>query len=485
MKKYLILITLMCANVLVFAKNETSNPESGYHISLEVPQLKNNPLYLGKYVDKNMYTQDTLLLDAKGKGVFAAKTPLQEGLYFIYNKKDSAVTKLIDFLVGDDQTFNIKLDTASLVYGTTISGSEQSEAFSHYVKFISSKREEADKIAKRYEKVDENSKEFLQRQEEINVVNEQVAAYQDSVIHANGTKMVGILIKALTDITVPEMEAANDTIKRQQQYYYYRNHYFDNVDLSDQRLIFTPMRAQKIDYYIQKMLSPIPDTAAMQVVDLIEKSKGDTLTYRVTLTAMLNHAVSQYSGPAMMGMDKLLLTIGQKYYLSGEAPWADSALMTQLDREVRKIRYNQIGDKGQNLKVETIDGKVVDLYGLPEDYVLVFFYEPGCGHCKKETPILHNTLYQKFKDKGFQVMAFYIGNKKEEEWQKFVDEHQLYDWLNVWDPTGTSYYWYYYDTSTTPGVYLLNKDRKIIAKKVDIETLDMILEKEMEKEKEQ
>jgi hypothetical protein len=54
--------------------------------------------------------------------------------------------------------------------------------------------------------------------------------------------------------------------------------------------------------------------------------------------------------------------------------------------------------------------------------------------------------------------------------------------MNVWDPKRESYFWHFYDTSTTPGLYLINKERKIVAKKIDLQTLDMILEKELEKE---
>ena len=50
---------------------------------------------------------------------------------------------------------------------------------------------------------------------------------------------------------------------------------------------------------------------------------------------------------------------------------------------------------------------------------------------------------------------------------------------NVWDPERTSFYWYWYDTSSTPMIYVLDKNHKIFAKKIDADTLKLIFEHEL------
>ena len=65
----------------------------------------------------------------------------------------------------------------------------------------------------------------------------------------------------------------------------------------------------------------------------------------------------------------------------------------------------------------------------------------------------------------------------------YIEKNKLQDWTNAWDPDRESYYWTFYDTSTTPGVYLLDKDKKIIAKKIDAESLDRILNYEINERK--
>jgi len=60
-------------------------------------------------------------------------------------------------------------------------------------------------------------------------------------------------------------------------------------------------------------------------------------------------------------------------------------------------------------------------------------------------------------------------NKK--EWGDFINKHQIYDWHNVWDQHHVTRFKIIYDTRTTPAVYLLDKDKKIIAKKFTIDFL--------------
>ncbi len=475
MKKYVTLMLIAFGGlfITVGAKQTPSVEKTGYKIDVEAPQLKDQTINLGMYFYGKLYSKDTLVLNDKGQGSFIKNKPLHEGMYTVYFMN----SKVVDILVADDQTFKVKIDTTDLVNKVEITGAEQSEAFLNYVKYISVKRTEVEKMNKQYENTEKDAVADKERRDKIDVIDKDVETYQQNIIQTYENKTLGVFIKALVPIKMPDIEAENDSIRQMKQYYYNRNHFFDNINLSDQRMLYTAFFSPKVDFYIQKMIPQVPDTIATEAVSLIEKSKGDTLTYQNMLTNLLNYALKSN----LMGMDKVVMVLSEKYYLAGKAPWADSTLLKDLDREVRKVKHNQIGASAPNLKAETFAGKKISLSDMPQNYVLVFFYEPSCGHCKKETPLLYNTVYQKYKnDNFFGVFAFYIHNDKE-EWKKFIDEHKLYDWTNVWDPERESYFWYFYDTSVTPGLYLLNKERKIIAKKIDLETLDMILEKEKEK----
>ncbi|MDR1739543.1 MAG: TlpA family protein disulfide reductase [Bacteroidales bacterium] len=474
MKKLLIFTLLIAFGIGSLLASTKKAPEQAEHYAIEIdaPQMKNNTVNLVMYFYGKMYAVDTIQLNDAGKGTFAKDKKLSEGMYAVYFPNIT----YFDLLISDDQDFKVAIsDTANMVTNVNILNGEQSQAFQDYVKYVYNNRIEIGKLKENFDKIeDKTSAEALGIEKKINEIDMAVSTYQKNLAESYKGKALGVILKALIPVEVPEMEELPDSIRQISRYYYNRNHFFDNTDLSDQRLLYTNILSGKIDMFMDKMLVQNPDTIADQAVKLIEKTRGDTLTFQNMVTNMLNYALKSN----MMGMDKMTMVISEKYYLSGEAKWADSTLLADLDREVRAVKYNQIGASAPNLFVETFDGKRISLSDIPQDYILIAFYEPGCGHCKKEMPKLYKEVYQKYKgDNFFEVFAFYIYEDKE-EWKKFIDEHGLYDWVNVWDPKRESNHWYFYDVRTTPGMYLLNKERKIIAKKINLETLDMILESE-------
>jgi thiol-disulfide isomerase/thioredoxin len=110
---------------------------------------------------------------------------------------------------------------------------------------------------------------------------------------------------------------------------------------------------------------------------------------------------------------------------------------------------------------------------------VVLIYEPNCSHCKVFVPKFHDEVYQQYKNKGLKVYAIYSMNKKP-EWEEFLQANKLFDWINVWDEQNVSQFKILYDVRVTPGVYLLDKNKKIIAKKLSVDQLKDILQRELE-----
>lgn len=72
----------------------------------------------------------------------------------------------------------------------------------------------------------------------------------------------------------------------------------------------------------------------------------------------------------------------------------------------------------------------------------------------------------------------YTLRTNKEKWENFVTEHELFDFINCWDPQNQTNFRVYYHIDSTPVMYLLDKEKKIIAKKLDIEQFADILTKE-------
>ncbi|MCK4345263.1 MAG: TlpA family protein disulfide reductase, partial [Bacteroidales bacterium] len=225
------------------------------------------------------------------------------------------------------------------------------------------------------------------------------------------------------------------------------------------------------DQYFNRVLLQIPDSIIPQVYDIVEKSRGNDKVFQYVIVFLLNN----FQKSNIMGLDEVYVYIAEKYYLSGEASWIDSTFMEKLGDRIGKIKHNLIGRAGKDLTMETSTGEWVSLYQVNAKYTILYFWEPDCGFCKKTTPQL-NEIYKKNKDKGLEIFAVYTqGNKQ--EWMDYLKKNELFDWINAFDPNQATYFRYYYDVFSTPVIYLLDKDKVIVAKRISAESLGKMLEK--------
>ncbi|MDR0419359.1 MAG: TlpA family protein disulfide reductase, partial [Prevotellaceae bacterium] len=233
------------------------------------------------------------------------------------------------------------------------------------------------------------------------------------------------------------------------------------------------------------LIIPDPDTIIKHADMLIERSKGNREMFRY----ITEYFFQKYQASEIMSHDIIVVYLADKYYLSGEAYWADEEYLGKIKDRADKLRPNLVGKTAPELLLQTIDGRYESLRKLRTSYTILYFWEPSCGHCRKETPKLWD-LYNKYRDKGVEVYAVYT-QYKHTEWENYVNEHQ-YDWINVWDGIeGTdsegkqttfslgSNFRNLYDIYSTPVIYFLDKDKKILAKRIDIATLEKMLNNEL------
>ena len=70
----------------------------------------------------------------------------------------------------------------------------------------------------------------------------------------------------------------------------------------------------------------------------------------------------------------------------------------------------------------------------------------------------------------------YTQVKEYDEWIQFIEENAIDDWINAYDPYGWSKFRDKYDIYSTPTIYILDKDKKIIAKRLDVEKIQEFIE---------
>ncbi|MGB3465168.1 MAG: TlpA disulfide reductase family protein, partial [Cyclobacteriaceae bacterium] len=106
-----------------------------------------------------------------------------------------------------------------------------------------------------------------------------------------------------------------------------------------------------------------------------------------------------------------------------------------------------------------------------KDYKIVFFYDSGCGHCKKAAPVLMEA-FDELQNANISADVISMNlSEDREEWRKFIEEYNIQGKV-LGDIKGISNAGYYYYIDSTPQIYVLDKDNKIIAKKIAAEYVD-------------
>ncbi len=139
-----------------------------------------------------------------------------------------------------------------------------------------------------------------------------------------------------------------------------------------------------------------------------------------------------------------------------------------------KARLNPVGGTATDLKLQTPEGSQKALSGVEAPYTILYFFNPGCEACQPVTERLVR-IYNIFKTRGVEVYAVYL-DRDRKVWTDYIATKGL-AWINVFDPSGTEKVEEKYDIYAMPMIYLLDKDKKVIARDVSVERLPSLIQR--------
>lgn len=452
-----------------------SKAEELTDITINVDNYYSSPVILGYYFNGQMLVKDTINTNDKGIARLVKNEKIPEGIYIIYFPKNS---QFFDIILGDDQSFSLQCDTMpGMTMRVKVNGCKMLSDFIEYQNYLRDRSIEQKKLSDEYKSINENDTINKNRiREQFAEIEKKVKAHNEEVIARNKNNFLSVFLNSLKETETPEFDIqetgeARDSILQIKRYYYYREHYFDNIDFTDDRLLRTPTFITKLDKYFEETLPQMADTVANEAIKIIEKSRSNKETFKF----FVSHFYNMTNNSKVMGMDAALVTLAEKYYLSGDADWADQKFIDDLREQISKIKYTLLGQTAVDLKMVSVTGEWFRLSEVQAPYTILVFWEPSCGHCKKEIPLLKTMIWDKYASDGIKIFAVYCQVERK-EWEDFITEHQLEDWINVYDPYGRSGFRNYYNIKSTPQIFILDKDKKIIAKRIGVDQIGDFLD---------
>lgn len=460
---------LLFASVVLFSCTATGKK---YDIHITSP-VHSDSLYLGRYYMGNVGIIDSTRL-VNGEAHF--KGDLKQGIYILAFPDGIYV----DLLVGDKKNIKVSLDTTDMPHNVKFVKGSQQEAFYNYsMEYFDMKRRfreigglaMADTSADAHARYEAELDSIVERQKQL--VKEIHEKYQGQMIDLFVT---GMDVPEPVPFEAPENCSNPDSLQRAYYYAYFRDHFFDNVDLGDERVYYTPYIGQKLETYLSRVLVQRYDSIIPQAIKMLDMSAKSDSANRI-MAKYLVYYTTRFDIPGffeerkIMGLDNLMVELYDRYFSTPKAEGVDSVTIAKVADKARKIRNCMVGDTARNIPVATLDGEYHNLYDFSgSDYTIFVLYEPDCDHCKVRLPKVAEFCQIPALQGKVKGVALCMTDEKD-KMEQFISEHKTGSLINVWDPERKSEYWSKYDTSETPMIVVIDSQHRIVARNIEPEQL--------------
>jgi len=377
--------------------------------------------------------------------------------------------KYFEVLISTDQFFSVRCVYSDYSNTLKFTGSDENSAFLNYQKNWMVMQQKAGDLAKRVQNNKQNSDSVRILVADQKAMEAKMLSYLKTVIRENNSNLLSVLVKAMLppdipEFTIPVVVSNPDSLRWVLNYNYNKDHYFDNIDLTDERLLRTPILYARLNTFFTSVVIQAPDSINKEIDRIIKKCEGTYKVYQFVAVYLFNH----FRESEIMGHDAVLVKLADDIYLSGRADWVSKEFKDDLRKQVDLIRPTLIGKKAQNMIMDSYSGIFVSLYDIHKDFTIIYFWEPNCGHCKEATPKL-KAFYEKAKANSIEIFAVCTQSDKQ-KWTQYIEENKL-DWINGWDPQRSSRFDLNYNVQSTPLIYILDKNKVIIAKKLSVDDI--------------
>lgn len=478
--KKLILIPLLSITGLI-------NAQKGYEIKVTLKPFTNEYIYLGHYSGKQFPVVDSVKLNDKSEGVFKGDKALGGGIYIIaYPKKD----RFIEILVDKQQRFSITADTSDPIATRKFANSPENDVFSLYQKEMSVKGRKMDSLNKLLAGA-RNSTDSTRITNEIKKVGEDISVFRKKVMKENPNTLLSLLMQLMEEPKIPPAaEHPGGKYDSAYAYRYFKDHYWDGINFWDDRITRTPssLFEERLNKYFNTLVYPSPDSVNKEIDNMLAFASPSKEATRVLLV----HFVTRYLNMKYMWEDAVFVHLFEKYFSQKDYDWLTPQGKKLITDRAYSLMANIMGNPAENISLPDTNGQTVNLYSDTARFTLVCFWDPTCGHCKETLPKLDSMYRSKWKAAGMKIFAVAKetdGSKK--DWTDFIHQHHLEDWTNVYYSkeeerkrveAGIPGYAQLYDAQTVPAIYLLDKEKRIIAKKLTWQQTDEILQLKMQQQ---
>ena len=443
--------------------------EKGHHIEVKVTGLQDTTSMLAYHFGNRQYIQDTVRIDHEGRFRFQGDERLDPGMYMIVLPDQ----KYFEIIVDHNQHFRVETELDNFVNTMKFENSPDNETFYNYMRLIGRENEVIGPARAELQDPTTTAERQAELRNLLSEADNRVKSIQDEIIEQFSDGLFGRILLAQKEPPMPEAPLKEDgTPDNDYMYQVYKRNFWQNIDFSDDRLLRTPVFHAKLNQYFTRVLMQIPDSIIAEADHLVEKARAHPEMFKYVVFFVTN----TFERSQIMGMDAVFVHMVENYYMSGEADWVTPEQLERISERAMALKPLLIGNIAPEITMFTPDRAPLSLHEVDARFTVLYFWDSECSHCKRQTPLMKE-FYERLNSKGVEIFAANTEADRN-KWLDYVKMNSL-EWIQVNDPSNSSGFRDKYDIWATPLIFLLDEDKRIIAKRITVEQAEEIINREL------
>ena len=350
-------------SLAVFTLHASLFPAKAYRIEITHQAVANTSVFLAAYYGDQVSVVDSVAADANGRAVFERNYDLCTGMYTIVAPGKLAC----DLLLDAGQQLRVEWSSTGNIH---IEGDEQTAAWTAYQNFADTRP---------------GKEALVERQKQI------IAQFPGTFLAA--------YLKALQPVEPPNTEVSGNADQLLQTYQYRRRNFFNNMPLSDVRLLHTPLYHETIQYYFTQFVTRQTDTLIHIAYRMLEQASGHYETFFYLSDFLIDFSLRS----KIEGVSRLHNFVNRNRDMLGTKG------MAMLPARSNANYFKIPGEKSLQNRLETmtitgIDGNSFDLKTVRNKYNMFYFWQNDYPRCIADVSRWQSVL-NRFTDKSCSGIA--------------------------------------------------------------------------------
>ncbi len=402
---------------------------------------------------ENRYARDTSLTDGEGIAVFESDENLTGGVFLFYLSSKKA----FEFLMTDENNFTVSVDTLDIMGSISFIGTKENTAYYDFLKKYKFNEFQMEVLQKKIKRKNV-------QQDSVPIYKNLIMVYQKQLLQFKTqtvTKNPGTFVADLINTSIP-VEAPTSVIINKNNYR--KKHFFDHINFTDDKLAYSNVLYINYTHYINDYGFPATDSVIACCDTILKKASASKDVFKWSLYFLGN----SFERSAITGQDKIFVHLVDEYYMKDRSWWLTQTELNGIYKKSDALKKVFIGNVCPDFTATDSAGKDVHLHQQITKTTILFFWSYDCSHCLQEIPKLKAWLQQ---HPGVNLITACV-LPDEDEWKEKLRKFKL-PGTHVIDTDRKANYLQTYSISGTPQIFVINKEKKIVAKYMaDIQELN-------------